>query len=114
MANIGEWWFYPTGENTLRGAYDDIDNPPMLPDYLIIDLIMTIPEARASFERIVPQMLPGEQDRLWPLIREGCGVSLANDYVAVEDNFQRAQNTGGVRTCGPRGGGGWAPPPMEK
>ena len=98
----------------LAGVEGDADNPILLSDDYIVAFLLTIPAARESFARVVPNMLPEEQTRLNALRDEGIAVDLAFDYKAVSDNFMRTQNVAGVRTCGPRGGGGWAPPPMEE
>jgi len=107
-----EWWYYENGENALAGVEGDPDNPPVLGDWLIINLLTTVPESRASFDRIVPNMLPDEQTRLYGLRDQGIAVDVAIDYKKASDDFQKVQNTAGVRTCGPRGGGSWFPPPM--
>jgi len=110
----GEWWFHENGDNMLAGVEGDTDNPIRLPDDYIIAFLLTIPAARESFARVVPNMLPEEQERLNALRYEGVAVDLAYDHRAVDDTFMRVQNVAGVRTCGPRGGGSWAPPPMEE
>lgn len=99
---MAEWWFNNSGLNLLKGVEDDTDNPPRLPVDFIIDFLRRIPAARDSFNRLVPNMLEGEQERLRAM------VSSANlimpDYKAVEDAFQAAHNKVGVRTTGRYGG----------
>jgi hypothetical protein len=111
MAEPSEWWFYDNGVNMLHGVQDDPDNPILLSDENIVYFLATIQEARDSFNRIVPNMLPEEQDRLIGLTY-GMAQFLALDPCSITDNFQHRLNTASVRTCGPRGGGSWFPPPI--
>ena len=108
-----EWWFNEVNDNLLKGVVDDLDNPPRLCDAAIVDFLSRIPEARASFERVVPQMLPEEQERLF-LVSRGRPYNLNTDPQIVEDQFQASQNKVGIHTTGPRGGGNWYPPPFEE
>jgi len=108
-----EWWFNSVGDNLLKGVVGDDDNPVRLPDEAIVEFLATIPPARESFERVVPQMLPDEQDRL-VLLTKGRAFNLNDDPTDVEDNFMASQNKVGIRTTGPRGGGNWYPPPFEE
>ena len=113
-ADDGGWWYHDNGENMLAGVADDPNNLPRMSDELIVNLLTTIQDARDSFDRIVGNMLPEEQDRLNALRHQGIATHLARDYKKITDDFQRAQNTAGVRTAGPRGGGSWSPPPMRE
>jgi len=99
---MGEWWFNNSNLNLLKGVEDDDDNPPRLTANYIIHFLRTIPAARASFERLVPNMLEDEQTRLRGLISSANLIQ--PDYKAVEDAFQAAHNKVGVQTSGPRGG----------
>jgi hypothetical protein len=109
---MGEWWYDNTGQNLLKGVEGSDDNPPRLDDATIVQFLQTIPAARDSFERVVPQMLPDEQERL-RYLAETIAHNLASDPKDVEDHFQHILNTGGIRVCGPRGGGNWAPPQLD-
>ena len=103
-----EWWLTKSGDNLLQGVPGDATNPPLLTDDMIVEFLMQIPESRASFDRLVPNMLPEEQARL-AILTEGA-VSLTpllRDTIA--DNFQHRFNTSGIRR-----GGGWAPPPFKE
>lgn len=92
-----EWWINNSNQNLLGGV-----DPPRLPDDMIVSFLKTIPGARESFNRLVPQMLPEEQARLWPLAETA--KYLQRDYKAVEDDFQARLNKAGVRTAGRYGG----------
>ena len=97
---IGEWWHTNEGDNLLAGVVGDTDNPIRLPNDYIVAFLSRIPEARASFNRLVPQMLPAEQTRLNAL-------ALFTGYFdpRIElDTFQHCLNTQRILTCGPRGG----------
>lgn len=102
-----EWWITKSGDNTLKGVVGDPDNPIQLDNETIVHFLMHIPQARASFDRLLPTMLLEEQDRLEYLISGSAGLQPLTREM-VEDNFQRRLNTDGVRR-----GGGWAPPPFE-
>jgi len=97
------WWINNSNLNMLKGVEGDEDNPIRLTDEQIIHFLRRIPQARASFNDIVPTMLEEEQVRL-RAIAEGSAQFFVSDYTAVEDNFQASQNKAGVRTAGWRGG----------
>ena len=99
-----EWWYDECGTNLLKGIYDDPDNLPLLEDNHIIEFLNHVPAALESFRRIVPNMLPEEQERLWPL---SVGIPQYNysDPGVESDSFQNRWNRSGIRTAGPRGGG---------
>jgi len=97
-----EWWIDDAGRNTLKGVYDDPDNPVVLPDEYILDFLRTIPEARESFNRLYPTMLPEEKERLDTLSMSA--LYIQPDIKVVEDRFQARQNTVGIHTTGPNGG----------
>jgi hypothetical protein len=100
---MAEWWYNNSGLNLLKGVDGDPDNRLRLSDEQIIAFLQTIPEARASFERLVPTMLPAERDRL-EAIAAGPGHFLTQDPKDASDAFQNRMNRMGVRTAGPRGG----------
>jgi len=102
----GEWWIADTGENYLKGDYVDCHNPLRLPDEWIVAFIREIPEARASFFRLLGSMLPDEQVRLRGLL-EGDTLTPLVDPKTHEDNFQHVMNVQGIHTVGPYGGTGF-------
>lgn len=62
------WWIDPQGVNNLKGVPDDPTNPVILPDNSILDFLVNIPIAQQDFLKLLPAMLPAEQDRLNALI----------------------------------------------
>jgi len=98
-----EWWFNNSGLNLLKGVEGDPDNPIRLSSAYIVDFLRRIPAARDSFNRLVPTMLEGEQTRLRALVAGWVQYALPDDK-ALEDRFQAAQNTVGIRTTGKYGG----------
>jgi len=95
MAN---WWFDSQGRNNLAGVPGDPDNPAVLPDYLIVDLLINIPIAKRDFQALVPLMLPAEQSRLNALIAAN-PLTLQpfpfNDQ-RIDDVFMASQNRPGI------------------
>jgi len=100
-----EWWINDIGDNTLAGVEGNELNPIRLPDAMIYDILLEIPEARDSFNRLYPKMLPAERARLDD-ITQGLVTFIVSDPKAIEDNFQKEQNTAGVQTAGAKGGTG--------
>ena len=94
----GNWWLDNQNRNNLAGIPDDPDNPAILPDDVIVDLLINIPVAKRDFELLVPTMTPDEQVRLNGLVSR-YPITLQpfpfNDQ-EVEDNFMKSQNTPGV------------------
>ncbi len=94
----GNWWFDNQGRNNLAGIPGDPDNPAILTDDVIVDLLINIPVAKKDFAALVPNMTPDEQTRLNGLVAR-YPITLQpfpfNDQ-EVEDNFMRSQNTPGV------------------
>lgn len=97
-----EWWFNNSGQNLLSGVVGDTSNPIRLPDATIVYFLRINPDARRSFNRVVPTMLEDEQLRLQQLAVSA--QYLVPDYTAVEDNFQSKQNKMGIRNTGRYGG----------
>lgn len=101
-----DWWKDAQGTNMLAGVPGDALNPPKLTDELIVDFLWKYPPARISFNHLLPQMLPEEQDRLnalvdaVPFIQQG----YCQDPKIREDERQRRENTRGFQTTGPKGG----------
>lgn len=98
-----EWWINNIGDNTLKGVEGDDCNPPRLEAAMIYDILREIPEARDSYNRLYPRMLPEEQARL-DEITQGIVTYVVDDPKFIEDNFQASQNTVGIQTKGPKGG----------
>ena len=101
-----EWWIGNDGVNYLKGDCVNCDNPPRLPAEWIVCMIQTIPEARASFFRLLGSMEPDEQDRLRALLL-GDALNPVIPPKDREDAFQHRQNTQGIHTVGPLGGLGY-------
>jgi len=99
---MGEWWINNSGTNLLGGVEGDETNPARLPAALIVDFLRRIPASRDSFNRLVGQMLPEEQERLIEIADSA--QLMMKDYKLVEDQFQARQNQAGVRTTGRYGG----------
>ena len=97
-----EFWIDNVGQNLLKGIEGDDSNPPRLALADILDFLRRIPESRDSFNRLYPLLLPEEQERLEPVIQGARFV--IPDHKAIQDDFQRRQNTAGIRTTGPYGG----------
>lgn len=100
-----EWWINDIKDNMLKGVEGDECNPPRLPAEMIYDILRETPDARASFNRLYPKMLPAEQVRL-DAITQGIVTFLVDDPKAIEDNFQKTLNTAGIQTTGAKGGTG--------
>jgi len=103
-----EWWYDDSGTNMLKGVDGDPDNPILLDDNFIVNFLSTIQASLDSFNRVVPNMLPDEQARLWPFLT---GLPKYNyaDPLVFSDGLQNRWNRSGVRTAGPGGGGGSFP-----
>ena len=99
---MGEWWLNNSNDNLLKGVYEDEANLPRLTDEYILDFLLRIPAARASFETLVPNMLPEEQERLLRLAT--AAQYMRADPKDIEDAFQASQNKAGVHTTGRYGG----------
>ena len=114
----GDFWIDTNGVNLLGGVEcPDLDcdhrwnqvpcdpaYPVLLPDCYILDFLITIPDARASFDRLLPQMTAAEQVRL-----NRIALMASNGYVLDPvfdgDRFQHGLNTANVIR-----GGGWLSP----
>lgn len=101
---MAEWWISGIGDNMLKGINDEPLNPIRLPDGSIVDFLTRIPEARASFLRLVPLLLPEEQQRLLNLALFPFNNPLARSDRDHTDAFQHLLNTQGIRTTGPHAG----------
>lgn len=99
---MSEWWINNSGLNLLKGVEGDDTNPPRLADHIIVAFLRQHPQARTSFNRLVPNMLPDEQERLNALA--GSATFLQVDNTTLSDSFQASQNKAGIRTTGRRGG----------
>ena len=101
---LAEWWISDIGDNMLKGVNDEPLNPIRLPDGSIVDFLVRIPEARASFLRLVTIMEPDEQQRLLNLALYPFNNPLTGSGQEDSDTFQRILNTQSIRTTGPLGG----------
>jgi len=99
---MSEWWLNNSNDNLLKGVAGDETNLPRLTDEYILDFLLRIPAARASFELLVPNMLEEEQERLRSLAMSA--QLMRADPKDIEDKFQASQNKAGVRTTGRYGG----------
>jgi len=100
---VSEWWFNNSGQNLLSGIPDDEANPPKLSDSMIQQHLRRIPAARESFERLLPTMLPEEQERLNGLAR----FAFANVFrdESLDNAERQARENQRIITSGPKGGG---------
>lgn len=96
-----EWWFQKPNQNLLKGI-DPIYNTDgtitmpenqlewaRLPKPYILDFLIRIPEARASFIRIFPSLTEEEQERLVSCYQYAIKHKDSNDYLQVADDVQR-------------------------
>jgi hypothetical protein len=94
----GNWWYDNQGRNNLAGIPGDPDNPAVLPDYLIVEILINVPIAKLDFQRVVPLMSPAEQERLNGLVARN-PLTLQpfpfNDQ-RQEDLFMASQNRPGI------------------
>lgn len=103
-----EWWFQSNGtENMLKGVEGDDTNPPRLTGEQITAFLQQIPQARASYNRVYPTLLPEEQARLDSIV-DGAPTLVPLVRENMEDAWQHRMNTPRLQR-----GGGWAPPPFE-
>lgn len=96
MTFAKQWWFDEQGRNNLSGVPGDLSNPPILPDHIIVEFLLTIPAARDNFRVLVPLMLPAEQERLNGLVARNPRTmkNYAIDDQILDDRFMRAQDQG--------------------
>ena len=99
-----EFWINNCGQNMLKGVEGDALNPIRLPDVWVLDFLLTIPNAKASYIRLYPDLLPEEQARLFHLQNPDALNTILDD-TTVSDRFQTSLNKSGVQR-----GGGWRPP----
>ena len=102
-----EFWINGEAQNMLKGVAGDTTNPLMLTDEYIVNFLLRIPDARVSFDRLYPTMLPAEQARL-TVLRNTAASSMQLDQVERGDIFQHSINTARIVR-----GGEWAPPPFR-
>ena len=93
------YWIRDNGQNTLKGIAGDMDNPAVLPDTLILDLLSEgNQKAREDYLTIVPTMTQTEQDRLNNLYAFSTPPRVYPQD--REDQFQGSMNSLVVRTGG--------------
>lgn len=99
MASSLGWWFDEQGRNNLSGVPGSPTNPAILPDHIIVEFLLQYPPAKEEFKKLVPLMLPEEQDRLNALVAAN-PLTLKNyptDDQVIDDQFMRAVNSGPIR-----------------
>jgi len=101
------WWVdEATGLNNLSGVPDS-DDPPVLPDDVILQFLQQYADARQDFLNIVPTMTVAEQARLNGLVDANPNIMTPQPPPQIlEDRVQRKMNTTGIRTVGRWGGTG--------
>ena len=82
------------GRNNLAGVEGDLANPPILPDAMILEFLLTNPLARAGFRALVPLMLPDEQVRLNAIVAANPRALMDNveDDQILGDKFMTKLN----------------------
>lgn len=106
MPDLNYWLEDGTGRNMLKGVYGDPNNPVLLTNDFIVWALQHSQEARDSFFAILPSLLPEERARYEELLEDYPNeLKLIQDEQIWHDNAQRRDNTMGIYTTGPRGGG---------
>ena len=115
MSNFGYWEF--DGRNGLLGAVDtevelpdgrvvtqkDPDNPTVLQDAFILNILQTVRQARFDFERLYPDLDLDSQARLTNLVLSNPRLSsLMVDDTSLMDAIQKKATTSGVHLETPR------------
>jgi len=95
-----EWWYTSNHVNSLQGIPGDEDNPAILSDDAIATFLATYPEALHSCLRILPNLLPEEQDRINILLRQARVIGPDLDPFVFSDRTQNQWNRRGIRTAG--------------
>lgn len=95
---MSNWWYDNQGRNNLAGIPGDPENPAILPDDVIVDLLIRIPIAKRDFQTLVPLMSADEQARLTALVARNPRTlkPFPYDDQTQEDQFMKSQNTPGV------------------
>ena len=92
-------WWVEGGVNYLSGIPGDLENPAVLPDDWILDFLMKYPVAREDFEKMVPTLSAGEQERLTNLVKNNPLVNhIPTEDMVVSDYIQAKEIAVGVRT----------------
>jgi len=92
------WWIDNQGRNNLAGIPGDPDNPAILPDDVIIDILINIPVAKQDFQNMLPYLTGAEQARLNALVLRN-PLTLQPfpfDDQQAADTFMGGQNVPGV------------------
>ena len=98
------FWVDDNGRNTLKGILGDPDNPAVLTDAFIVNGLNRTLKAVEDFNKILPTLLPEEQDRLNALITENPLLVKTLPLESADDTLQRSFNAVPVYTLGRRGG----------
>lgn len=87
---MGNFWIRESGVNTLKGVEGDLDNPPVLPAFMILSMLNENQQARDDFDALFPIMAPDEQERLLEIHRFSRPPL---EYPqTIEDKFQKSAN----------------------
>ncbi len=62
------WWVDEQGRNNLAGIPEDPDNPAILQDELILELLLTVTPASEALAEAMEGLLPAERDRIQAII----------------------------------------------
>lgn len=100
---MAEWWVNLAADNLLKGVVGDPDNPLRMSSSDIVYHLRRSPEARESFNRLVPTMLPEERQRLEALAA-GQAKYLQPGVDTASEVHQQSLNRRVVRTTGRYGG----------
>lgn len=103
----GNFWINDNGVNTLKGVPDDETNPPRLPDFHILNALQRTQKAQDDFNKMLPSLLPEEQERLNTLTDDNPFLTkLISDETITGDEVQKTFNTIPVYFAGRFRGGG--------
>lgn len=92
-ADPGNFWIDNNGNNTLRGIPGDPDNPAVLPDFHIVNALQRTQRAHDDLQKILPTLLPEEQERINDLIALNPYLVKTIDKTAPsDDNVQKRFN----------------------
>lgn len=98
---MSNYWIRSNGQNTLKGVEGDPENPPVLPDHLILEFLSDgNQKARDDFNALLPSMSDLERERLSTLFAFS---TKPQKYVQeIEDGFQSSMNNLLVRSSNQR------------
>jgi hypothetical protein len=89
---MSNYWIRDNGQNTLKGVTGDFENPPLLPDHLILEFLSDgNQKARDDFQALLSSMLPEEQGRLETIYAYSTPPRKYTQ--TIEDDFQSSMTT---------------------